>query len=278
MCVLTVLTAAYCCFAIPLTGKMAREACVTGIDVELTDPQSRFVSTRDVIIETGIDPDTIGRCLRHNFDLHALEQRLRASDKLQQANVSLRSNGRIHILVEPMVPVARVFDKGKPSYYINVGGKEIKAELRYHIDVPVLIGSFDSIHPAKRLLPLLDKIASDPGIGSMVATVTQEPDGNIIIVPTIVGHVVNFGDTSCVDDKFNRLKAFYKRVAPTKGWLHYDTISVKWHNQVVATRRNKAPKPVTLPTEEELSGALDFDGNDLDEAAEKVVESLSLTQ
>ncbi len=105
-----------------------------------------------------------------------------------------------------MVPVARVFDTNRPSYYINVEGKSIGAELRYHIDVPVLVGTFDSVHPAHRLLPLLDRIASNPRIGAMVATVTQEPDGNIIIVPTIVGHVVNFGDTADVDDKFRRLR------------------------------------------------------------------------
>lgn len=278
MCVLTVLMAAYYCFALPLTNKMASEAHVSGIEIELTDPQSRFVNNHDVLVESGLDPDTIVRCLRRNFDLHALECRLNASDKLQRANVSMLNNGRVHIVVEPMVPVARVFDKGKPSYYINAGGKEIAAELRYHIDVPVLVGSFDSVHPAKRLLPLLDKIASDPAIGSMVATVTQEADGNIIIVPTIVGHVVNFGDTSMVDDKFRRLKNFYRHVAPTQGWLYYDTIAVKWRNRVICTRRHKAPPAIVLPTVEEQTGAYDIDGNDMDEAAQQVVESYKLEQ
>lgn len=131
------------------------------------------------------------------------------------------------------------------------------AEPRYHLDVPVLMGSFDSLHPAERLLPLLDYIAHDRLAGALVSTVTQEPGGNIIIIPTVVGHVVNFGDTSMVDDKFLRLRTFYRKVLPTVGWQHYDTIAVKWRGQVVATRRHKRPEPVQLITIEEQSGILD---------------------
>ena len=130
------------------------------------------------------------------------------------------------------------------------------------IDVPVLVGSFDSLHPAQRLLPLLDKIANDPRIGSMIATVTQEADGNIILIPTIVGHVINFGDTSMVDDKFDRLRRFYRHVSPTRGWEAYDTIAVKWRDRVVATRRDKALAPPPIPTVEETTGELDIDNNE----------------
>ena len=80
---------------------------------------------------------------------------------------------------------------------------------------------------------------------------------DIILVPVIRGHVVNFGDTSMVDDKFLRLRTFYRKVLPTVGWQHYDTIAVKWRGQVVATRRHKRPEPVQLITIEEQSGILD---------------------
>lgn len=262
MCILSAVMIAWFCYALPVTARMASQAHLSGVDVVLSDPDSRFVNVADVLVEAGIDPDTIDRCLISNYDLRSIEARLKASDKLQDANVTLGTNGKLHIDVTPMVPVARVFDPAGPSYYINASGKSISAELRYHIDVPVLVGHFDSIYPAKRLLPLLDYIAGDSRAGALVATVTQQSDGNIILVPTIVGHVINFGDTSLVEDKFNRLRAFYRYVAPTQGWLSYDTIAVKWRDQVVATRRDKAPAPVMLPTEEEQTGILDIDDNE----------------
>lgn len=261
MCVLTILMVGYFCVVPALTFKMSADAKVKGLDVHLTAP-SRFVQQADILSDCGIDPADVSGCLAKDFDLNALEKYLKASDKLQDANVTLLTDGTVRIDVTPMIPVARVFDPREPSYYINVEGKRISAQLRYHLDVPVLVGIFDSVHPASRLLPLLDYIASNERIGSMVATVTQERNGNIIIVPTIVGHVVNFGDTSMVVDKFQRLRAFYRHVSPTKGWMAYDTISVKWRGQIVATRRDKGMAPGVVASDEEQTGILDIDNNE----------------
>ena len=67
---------------------------------------------------------------------------------------------------------------------------------------------------------------------------------NILIVPTLSGHVVNMGNASGFENKFAKLRLFYDKVMPKKGWNTYDTISVKWNHQVVATRRVKAVEQV----------------------------------
>lgn len=262
LCVATIFLVAYMCVALTMAARMQQTDTMGPLRVVLTDPNSRFVNVADVIHEAAIDPDSLQgtRCV--DFDLHALHSRLASSDKIQNARVNILSDGTLSIEVEPMIPVARVFDRREPSYYINATGKRISAELRYHIDVPVLVGSFDSVHPASRLLPLLDYIASNKKISAMVATVMQEPDGNIILAPNIVGHVINFGDTSLVADKFKRLRHFYRHVAPVRGWELYDTIAVKWRDQIVATRRHKQFVPVTLPTSEEQSGVFDIDDDE----------------
>ena len=262
LCITTILLVIYFSVTLTLAARSSNTATLSTLKVQLTDPDNRFVSIADVIHECEIDPDTLPNTLRRNFDLYTLGRKLTASDKIQSAQVNVLSDGTVSVLVEPMVPVARVFDSRHPSYYINATGKRISAELRYHIDVPVLIGTFDSVHPAARLLPLLDYIASNPKISAMVATVMQESDGNIVLVPNIVGHVINFGDTSLVADKFKRLRNFYRHVAPTRGWEMYDTIAVKWRDQVVATRRHKQMAPVALPTSEEQSGVFDIDDDE----------------
>ena len=197
MCVLTLLTLGYLSFFLPATSKMAAADCLTRIDVTIHDSlATHFLTQADIIEECGIDPDTLNRTKRSTFDLYGLEKRLRASDKIQSVNTCILSSGLLHIDVVPMTPVARVFERGTNSYYINASGKKISAEPRHHLDVPVVVGAFDSLKPPARLLPLLDHIASDPGLSALVSTVVQEADGDIILVPVIVGHVVNFGDTS----------------------------------------------------------------------------------
>ena len=73
--------------------------------------------------------------------------------------------------------------------------------------------------------------------------ISAQDSANIILVPAIRGHVINLGKAVNIADKFNRLRRFYAEVMPKKGWEFYDTISLKWDNQIVATRRKgKLPK------------------------------------
>ncbi|MBJ2188461.1 MAG: hypothetical protein JFR41_07555 [Muribaculaceae bacterium] len=245
-CALTVILVGYLCFALPATASMAREDRFTGCRIEVADSLgSGFVSQLEISQECDNIMQWVTARKRKEVDLNLLESHLRGSDKIEDVNVSLLNNGTILIDVVPMTPVARIFDTST-SYYINATGKRISADPRYHVDVPVVVGNFTDDRPSTRLLPLLHHIASHPELDALVSTVKQARNGDIIIVPTIRGHVVNFGDTSDVDNKFTRLREFYRQVMPVRGWETYDTIAVKWRGQVVATRRDKALATTSL--------------------------------
>ncbi len=239
-CVLALLLAGYLCFALPATARMADAdryaACSINVDDTL---KTGFVTPLEVSQECGNIMQWIKTRSRGQVNLREIEQTLRRCDKIESVNVCRLNDNTLRIDVTPMHPVARVFDE-RGSYYINAQGKRISAEARFHVDVPVVVGHFDSIRPAERLLPLLHYIAADPRLDALVSTVKQDRRGDIIIVPTIRGHVINFGDTTDVADKFNRLRSFYRGVMPVRGWETYDTVAVKWRGQVVATRRDKA--------------------------------------
>ena len=245
-CALTVILVGYLCFALPATASMAREDRFTGCRIEVADSLgSGFVSQLEISQECDNIMQWVTARKRKEVDLNLLESHLRGSDKIEDVNVSLLNNGTILIDVVPMTPVARTLDTST-SYYINATGKRISADPRYHVDVPVVVGNFTDDRPSTRLLPLLHHIASHPELDALVSTVKQARNGDIIIVPTIRGHVVNFGDTSDVDNKFTRLREFYRQVMPVRGWETYDTIAVKWRGQVVATRRDKALATTSL--------------------------------
>lgn len=256
-CVLTLLVAAWLAFGIPYAYTRDVSSRISKVEIVLSDPDSRFLNNAAIVSAFNLEPDSVIGTPVKNFSLYELERRLNASDLIEHANANILTDGTLRVTVTPMQPVARVFEHGKPSYYINSSGKKISARLQHHLDVPVLMGSFDSLHPAHHLLPLLDYIASDRLASALVSTVTQQPDGNIIIVPTIVGHVISFGDTSMIEDKFHRIATFYRSVAPVKGWNYYDTVAVRWRGQIVATRRNHVAAHPILPTVEEQFGTLD---------------------
>lgn len=245
-CILVAVLTAYLCFAIPAAGRMARADRFEKCRITVADSaHTGFVTVEELANECDGITSHINRLTPGEVDLNSLETRLRASDKIEHVNVALLNNGTLAIDVVPMVPVARVFD-AHGSYYINAEGKRISADPRYHVDVPVVVGRFTEKYPATRLLPLLSYIASRPELDALVSTLRQQPDGDIIVVPSIRGHVINFGDTSLVANKFDRLRTFYRKVMPVRGWETYDTLSVKWRGQVVATHRVKALAPTAV--------------------------------
>lgn len=146
--------------------------------------------------------------------------------------------GVVYVRVQQIVPVMRVFD-GTASYYVNRNGKRMTATDAFRADVPVVEGRFTGKFAPTRLLPMIEYVEADSLLHSLVTMYSVADSNNIYIVPSICGHVVNMGNADGYKEKFRKLMLFYRKVLPKMGWNTYDTISVKWDHQVVATRRVK---------------------------------------
>lgn len=167
-----------------------------------------------------------------------IEAILRRSPYLEDAECFFMHDGTLRIRVSQLVPVLRVFD-GNSSYYVNREGKYMRATATYHADVPVVHGHFTKQYPVTRLLPLIRWVERDSALKSLVTMYHFVDSNNIYFVPAIAGHVVNLGNATGYENKFKKLELFYRKVMPEKGWFTYDTISLKWNYQVVATKRHK---------------------------------------
>lgn len=247
-CVLALLLAGYAVFALVWANSAAARATCDAIDVQVIEsPASRnFVTTDEVrrlLKEWGLDRTGVPM---QSVDTRRMEENLEANSNIEHALAERLANGHVRLTVEPMQPVARIFDSRGRSYYINRQGKKLTANARYRLDVPVITGDFPSGRSAVALLPLVERIARDSAWNAIVSHVAVEKrTGDVLLVPMIRGHVINIGDPDNLDDKLDRVMLMYHKVMPVKGWNYYDTISVKWAGQVVATRRQKSiPEPL----------------------------------
>lgn len=246
-CLLAVMLMIYLAFALIVANDMAAREMCRGFDVvvEQTAASRNFVTpgeVRRLLAEWKLDSTAMPAS---RIPVHTIEQRLNSVQNIEEAQVERLATGKVRISVTPMIPVARVFDSYGRSYYINREGKRLTANARYRLDVPVVTGHFDAAHQPAMLLPLLEYIARDSAWNALVAQVEVEPrHHDVLILPMIRGHVINLGDTSAIQGKLDRVMKMYHKVLPVKGWDYYDTISVKWGGQVVATRRLKSfPEP-----------------------------------
>lgn len=235
----------------------ASQAVCSGIEINIDTARAPDSITKgSVARELGrLGTDAPGRPLT-SIDTRAIEANLSRLPVFESVECSLDTRGALVVDVVPMVPELRVFD-GDKSYYINREGKVIASKASFFVDVPVVSGHFTESYPAANLLGLCRYIQADPTLRQLVGMVHVDDPDNIMLVPRIGGHVVNFGDTARAPEKTRALLAFYRKVMPYKGWETYDTISLRFSGQVVATKRNKA-----LPGH----GALIDDAEDLEEA------------
>lgn len=251
-CVMSLVLIAYLVISLSFTARRASEDTFKGVRINVSDSMKRsFVTSDDIDKELGSIRENIKHISRDSLNTLKLESILMSRDNIESANCVVLNDGSLRIDVVPLIPMARVFDQGCDSnYYINRTGKRMKASIRYRMDVPVVIGDFSASVSPTYAFPLLRYLQAHPDINSLTSAVCVDRNKDLILIPTIKGHVVNMGDTNDIDNKFRRLTTFYKKVMPVKGWEYYDTLSLKWRGQIVAGRRHRHdPLPIILEEE-----------------------------
>lgn len=255
---LSVILVGYAVAAVVFTQIISADDKPYKLDVVLSDPSNPFVTEQEVLENAfSVLPENFTMMPLDSIDLQEVEDRLNAIDNIEEANVYCvycADRQFLRAEVSAMRPVARVFDS-TGSYYINRQGKRLTANYRYRVNVPVVVGEFNDRLRPTYVIPLVNYMNNDRRFNSLVSSLEVEPDGDIIICSMIVNARINFGDTTNIKDKIQRIMLAYTKVLPVRGWDFYDTISVKFDNQIVAHRRSGPPV---------YSSYLD-DGEDTDE-------------
>lgn len=254
--IFTVMLLAYLVVTLTAASGSDKDRRCTGMTLKVNDTSSsRFVTEEDLMIELDSLPARARGMLLTEINPAEIRRHLMSIDKIEDAEVLTYTDGRIEIRVTPIIPVARVFD-GDRSYYINRSGKQVTANARYHKDVPIIRGDFstmaDTTFTALSIMPLVDYIYSDTTWSRFFTMIEVKSPDDIILVPNIREHVVNIGSVENIPDKLSRLHRFYTTVLSKRGYESYDTLSLKWNGQLVATRRKKlAPPKIDLTIEDE---------------------------
>lgn len=263
--IFSVMLAAYLVVAFSMTARendddICKEMSITVEDADGDTGVSRFVTPAELARELDDLPSNAKGIALANINTQDIRRRLLDLDKIEDAEVVRYSDGSIRIHVTPIVPVLRVFD-GPSSYYVNRAGKRVKASARYHKNVPMIQGHFDpsdTVFTPMSLMPLVNFIASDSVWNSYISMIKVKSPTDILLIPNIREHVINIGSTDRLREKLDNLQLFYSKVLVKQGWEKYDTISLKWNGQIVATKRHRrAPDVPVISREDDETVAID---------------------
>ncbi len=256
--VLCLMLLGYVAFAFAFVHEENAKRTCPGIDLRIIGN-----TLPDSVLRQGVNSQLskYGKKLKgehlEKIDLKGLEDYLSTFSNFESVECSFNPDSRLRITLTPIKAEVRVFSDKGHSYYINRYGKRIKADAEFFIDVPVLIAPEKYENCIPSALSVIRYAGADSELSPLIAAYKIDGPSDLIIIPRLQGHVINFGDSTRLDEKKAAILAAYRNVLPAKGWNTYDTISVKFKSQIVATRRNKAISN---------HGALDDDGIDLEEA------------
>lgn len=259
-CLLSVLLAVYLLLAIPFADSVAASTKCAGVDIRIEqNDMSDFVTSAAINADLDNFAGRLPGKTVSEINLQQIENRINSLSNVESANCYRTVSDRIRVDVVPMVPVVRVFDPGA-SYYINKNGKRLTSGAKYKIDVPIIVRDDVKTLAPEKLVGLLDEIVENPSWNELVSALRINKHGDVVIIPSITGHVVNFGTPDGAADKFKRLFEFYRQVMPVKGWNYYDEISVKYSGQVVAKiRPGSAVRAVNEYENEDMEEEIDLE-------------------
>ena len=177
-----------------------------------------------------------------DINVRSLENRVNNNSYVQEAEVYRDLKGNLLVNVLLRRPIARVVQYDGPDAYIAEDGAILPVSDKFSSRVLLIsgsaskeIGSLDNIYDTdySQLFELINHINVDNFWKAQIAQVVIQDNGEIKLLPQVTKQYIEFGDLNHLENKFSRLKIFYKEILPRKGWNTYSRVNVKYKNQII---------------------------------------------
>jgi cell division protein FtsQ len=157
------------------------------------------------------------------------------------AQVYVDNDKVVHVNLTQRVPVARIFDQAGNSYYLDNADKAMPLSERYiHYttvvtNVPVLKDDSLGNSLKAQIVKVVKQVERDSFWNAQVSQIILNDDRAFELVPVLGNHKILIGDTANLEEKFENLYAFYKKVMTRIGWDKYEVLDARYKGQVVAS-------------------------------------------
>lgn len=228
------------------------------IDIERANVDNRFLDSTVITQQFADKRIAIQGQRLSTINVAELEDILKQRADVQSAQVFTSMNGKVTMKVKERKPILRVITYTGDSYYIDDEGELMPLSDRFTAHVPIASGlitegysafykfGIKGIEADEKLkkTSILDDLynmakfmGSDSLWNAQIDQLYVTTNNEINLVPKIGNSLVLFGTTDDMQEKFVKLRAFYKH-AVSAGTLNvYQTINLKFKNQVVCTKK-----------------------------------------
>ena len=144
----------------------------------------------------------------------------------------------VAIDIECKIPILKVNGNGGNEYYIDSDGNNITG-LHKSLHLPVATGYISEEMLTTDLKEIACAVYKSKFWKAQIEQIHFEKNGNIILVPRVGSHIIEFGKATDVTGKFEKLYTFYTKGLNSVGWDKYETLNIEFNDKVICTKKKK---------------------------------------
>ncbi len=225
-----------------VSGEAEKVVC-NRIDVQLTDTAlSRFVTAadvREILSSSGIP---LQGYAMSQIDSRKLEQSIEKNPYISNAEVSKDISGRLEVRVEQRIPLVRIMPDGKSGFYLDREGHRLPLSDQFTPKTLLATGylKIQEAEETKQLQEILDfstYISDHPFWKAQIVQIYVDRKGEYELIPRVGAHQILLGSMDHWEQKLRNLELLYRQGLSRYGWNTYETINLKYTNQVICSKR-----------------------------------------
>jgi cell division protein FtsQ len=215
------------------------------IEVTITDTMDcRFVTSSDIrLLMEGTGIPLQGYPMAE-IQTRKLEQELEENPYVRNAEVCKDISGKLEVRVEQRIPIVRIIPDGKSGFYLDREGHLLPLSKKFIPMIMLVSGHIESPDPEKGLGDQLQEIlqfsqylSEHPFWSAQIVQIYVDRKGEYELIPRVGAHQILLGSMDQWEKKLRNLELLYKQGLSKYGWNTYETINLKYTNQVICSKR-----------------------------------------
>lgn len=214
------------------------------IDIDAEESGMYFLEEKDVLdIMTKKNTVLLNNKNLSKIDLSDIEATIEQNEFVENTEVFSNFEGQIKVKITQKRPQYRIFNNEGVSYFISENGSYMPISNKFTPRVIVATGKIPFEKEVannqinKDLKKMIDYIQADEFLNAFIGSIHVRDSKNFVLLPKIEGHKIEFGNIEDLEEKFKRLKIFYKKALLYTDWENYESINLKYKGQIICSKK-----------------------------------------
>ena len=211
---------------------------VAKLDVKFLSDKPNYFLNEEIIknIASGNDKDIMSLTL-NEVDIKKIEQEVALSSYVDSVQVSKDVKGVIHFDIKTNSPIARIISP-RGEFYLSESGKKMPLSKQNSAIVLLINGDINE-DEFEDLSAFVKEIQQDELLKNHIIGIEKFGKKSFNLLTNRGDLYFEFGTLNNFEKKLNNLKLFYEQFVNFVGTEDYEKLSLKFINQIVATKRTK---------------------------------------